>query len=102
MKIQLTELTKLIEGSLEGDGAVVITGAAGLEEAGPGDITFLGNQKYLPLVAKTKAAAVIVPENYKGDSKAVIRAKNPQLFFCQGAGVDRQGSAVIASTWYRC
>ena len=81
MKITLSELAKLIDGKLEGDGSVVITGAAGLEEAKGSDITFLGNKKYAPLVKKTSAGAVIVPEDYEPAAKPLIRAKNPQLSF---------------------
>jgi len=64
MKIKLKELAIIIEGKLDGNGDIIITGAAGLEEAGANEISFLGNPKYGRLVPATKAGAVIVPEAF--------------------------------------
>jgi len=84
MKIKLSELAGLVGGTLKGDGSAVITGAAGLEEAGSSDITFLGNQKYLQLVSSTLAGAVIVPDNFEAQAKTpLVIAKNPQLAFAK-------------------
>ena len=42
-----------------------ITGVNGLEKAGPGEISFLANRKYTPLLRTTRAAAVFVPMSFK-------------------------------------
>jgi UDP-3-O-[3-hydroxymyristoyl] glucosamine N-acyltransferase len=79
MKITLAEIAERVGGSLRGDGAVVIRGAAGIGEAGPEDITFLSNQKYRSQLATSKAGAVIVtPDVDTGDRPAVV-VKNPSL-----------------------
>ncbi len=56
---------------------------AALDTAGPDDISFLGNEKYLPQFLSTKAGAVIVPEGYdfKTDGPALISVQNPSLAF---------------------
>jgi len=45
-------------------GETEIRGVAGLETAGPDEITFLANPKYAPRVRQTKAGAIIVNEEF--------------------------------------
>ena len=40
------------------DGDIEITGAAGLEQAEPGQVTFLSNPRYTPKVATTGASGI--------------------------------------------
>ena len=56
-----------------------ITGVAGIEQAGPGQITFLANVKYTSAAKTTKASAVIVEENFPAISAGMLRSKNPYL-----------------------
>ena len=58
----LAELAHRLGCRLEGDGAVEVTRVAGLEEAGPGDLTFLSNPKYASKLPTTRASAVIAPD----------------------------------------
>ena len=58
----LAELAQRLGCRLEGDGAVDVTRVAGLEEAGPGDLTFLSNPKYASKLPATRASAVIAPD----------------------------------------
>jgi UDP-3-O-[3-hydroxymyristoyl] glucosamine N-acyltransferase len=48
----------------------VIRGIASLGSARPGDITFLGNPKYKPAVAATRASIVLLPPDYVGEPGA--------------------------------
>jgi len=83
-KITVSELANFIDGILEGDGSIEIRGLAGLTEAMLGDVTFLANPKYEKLVCETKASAVIVGYDWKGDANcAIIRVKNPDLAFAK-------------------
>ena len=43
----LKELSDRLQCRLEGDGAIEIHRVAGIEQAGPGDLTFVANAKYL-------------------------------------------------------
>jgi UDP-3-O-[3-hydroxymyristoyl] glucosamine N-acyltransferase len=60
-----------------------ITGVAGIEEAGPGQITFLANPKYAPLAETTGAAAIIVADEFPAGGTALLRGKNPYLAFAR-------------------
>ena len=56
-----------------------ITGVAGIEHAGPGQITFLANVKYTAAAKTSKASAVIVAENFPAISTGMLRSGNPYL-----------------------
>jgi UDP-3-O-[3-hydroxymyristoyl] glucosamine N-acyltransferase len=60
------------------DGA--ISGIASLDQARAGDLSFLGNPKYRPLVAGSQASIILVPEDYEeapADGQLLIRIQNP-------------------------
>ncbi len=60
-----------------------ITGFSTIQEAEPGDITFLGNARYAPQLKKSKASALLVDETFADipDGMAAIRVTNPTLVF---------------------
>jgi len=60
-----------------------ITGVAGIETAGPGQITFISNPKYAASARTTKAAAVIVAEDFPAITAAMLRSRNPYLDFAR-------------------
>ncbi|HKH99240.1 MAG TPA: UDP-3-O-(3-hydroxymyristoyl)glucosamine N-acyltransferase [Candidatus Sulfotelmatobacter sp.] len=60
-----------------------ITGLNGIEQAGPGDLTFVSNPKYAAAARTTKASAVIVAENFPAIPAAMLRAKDPYLAFAR-------------------
>lgn len=62
-----------------------ITGIAGIEEAGPGQITFLANPKYAAAARATKASAVILGEDFPALKTAMLRSKNPYFAFARCA-----------------
>ncbi|HKJ72140.1 MAG TPA: UDP-3-O-(3-hydroxymyristoyl)glucosamine N-acyltransferase [Gammaproteobacteria bacterium] len=55
------ELAAAIGAELRGDGEAAITGAASLESAGAGELTFFANKRYRAQLEATTAAAVILP-----------------------------------------
>ena len=58
--LSLKELSNHVGGVITGDSSVMIHGAAGLKEAGKGEITFLSNPRYANLLGETQASAVIL------------------------------------------
>jgi UDP-3-O-[3-hydroxymyristoyl] glucosamine N-acyltransferase len=61
---------------------VEITGVATIEDAGPGDITFLANERYAVALKESQAGAVLVATGYDGDPPMpMLRAPNPRLAF---------------------
>src|SRR6266478_686158 len=62
-----------------GSADIDITGVASIEQAGPGQLTFVSNPKYAAAAKTTKASAVIVAEDFPAISSAMLRSKNPYL-----------------------
>ncbi len=78
----LKDIARLVDGEIAGDEDVVITGVSGIKEAEQGDITFVANPKYFPLIDKTRASAVIAPrEIVSRQKKPILRTENPSLAF---------------------
>lgn len=75
----LRELAAFLWCDIAGDGAVEITGIRGIEEAGPGDITFIANPKYRRFLESTAASAVIVPPDIGQTSKNLIIIDDPYV-----------------------
>jgi UDP-3-O-[3-hydroxymyristoyl] glucosamine N-acyltransferase len=55
------ELAAAVGAELHGDAATEVTGAASLEAAGPGDLTFFANKRLRAQLEATGAAAVLLP-----------------------------------------
>jgi UDP-3-O-[3-hydroxymyristoyl] glucosamine N-acyltransferase len=70
----LGDLASQVGGEVLGDKNIQIFATAGLAQAGEGQISFLANRKYTPLVKSTQASAVIVKEKM---------ASNAALLICQ-------------------
>ena len=60
-----------------------ITGVAGIDDARPGQLTFISNPKYAAAARTTKASAIIVAEDFPALSTAMLRSKNPYLDFAR-------------------
>lgn len=81
--MQLRDIANALDAHLEGDGDLDITGVNGIEEAEPGQITFVSNPKYAAAAKTTRASAVIVDERFPAISAATLRSKNPYLAFAR-------------------
>ncbi len=81
MKSTLRQLAALVRGTLDGDGELVVQSACPLQEAQPGDITFLDRKSGAPLLAQSRATAAIVPADFVLTGKALIRVADPLLAF---------------------
>ncbi len=85
MKMELAwkELLALLpEAQVEGQGPEIIKGIAALEEAGPEDLSFLGNSRYRRAVAGCKAGVLLLPYDYQGSpgtGQAYLRVAQPSL-----------------------
>jgi len=79
----VAELAALVGGEHSiGHGSVTITGPAALAEARPGEISFFGHPRYAADLKTTKAAAVLVPRDFAGETPAVcIRVEDPSAAF---------------------
>ncbi len=81
--MNLEDLALRLNCTLAGDGGIEITGVAGMEHAGPTELTFLANPKYAHKVRKTKAAAILASEPVKDHPIATLVSVNPYLDFAK-------------------
>ena len=81
--MKLSELAALTGAELEGNSVdTEITGAAGLDDATTGHVTFLANPHYTPKVNTTQASAIYLSETSPIDRQMpVLRAKDPYLAY---------------------
>ncbi len=105
--MRLGDIAKALDCRLVGDPDIEITGVAGLEDAGPSDLTFLSNPRYASLASQTRAAALIVDRPLDGVSTAFVVSANPYLDFARSLELllppaerepGRHPTAVIAET----
>jgi len=80
MRVTLEELACLLAGELEGDGHTIISGVAPVEQAQPGDITFLAESKQASRLTESQASAVLIMPQVTVDRPA-IRVADPYLGF---------------------
>jgi UDP-3-O-[3-hydroxymyristoyl] glucosamine N-acyltransferase len=85
--VTLAELARRLDCRLDGDGAIEVTRVAAIDEAGPGDVTFLTNAKYASRLGSTRASAVIAGESATGAPCAVLRSGHPYLAMARAVGL---------------
>ena len=85
MKLTASEIARLAEGSLRGDSALHISGAAQLDKAGPSDLSFLADPALAAAASGSKAGCLLVPtgsdEQFKDFTGTLIFTKNPKYAF---------------------
>ncbi len=115
--LKLTDLAERLDCRLDAAADVAdveIHRVAGIEHAGPGDLTFVANPRYYALVGQTRASAVILGPTKSAEADVsppcpVLRAKDPYLAFAQAVvllvpatpasrGVDRLSSVAADAT----
>jgi len=85
--MKLSEVAQKLACRLEGAPDVEIHGIAGIENAQAGQITFLANRRYFPLLKTTRASAVLIDDRIALDRAAglppiaALRTANPYLAF---------------------
>jgi UDP-3-O-[3-hydroxymyristoyl] glucosamine N-acyltransferase len=82
--MKLSEIAKHTDAEVEGKGDIEIEGLAGIEEAGPNEITFLSNRRYRSRLKTTRAGAVYLgPGEEAPPGCPVLRSRNPYLSFAK-------------------
>lgn len=83
MSLTLAEIARLVEGQLVGDDDLVITGAATLPVARPGEITLADHPKLAPQLDRCEASAVIVPATFQPRDRAFVAVSNVHAAFAK-------------------
>ena len=85
--MKLRELSERLGCRLEGNGDLDILRVAGIQDAEPGDVTFLANPKYEKTLRLTRASAVILRDDAPAASCAMLRTREPYLAFARAVGL---------------
>ncbi len=81
--MNLTEISRLLDCALIGDGSQEITGVAAIESATPTELTFLANPRYASKVKETRAGAVLAREAVEGVPASFLISSDPYLDFAR-------------------
>jgi UDP-3-O-[3-hydroxymyristoyl] glucosamine N-acyltransferase len=97
--LTLQEIARRLGVEVAGDPATTVSGVASLDDAGPGDITFLANPRYRRKLATTRAGAVIVGTRDR-DATAIARivADNPYACYARTVALFHPPKAAVAGT----
>jgi UDP-3-O-[3-hydroxymyristoyl] glucosamine N-acyltransferase len=85
MEITASQIAELIQGNIEGDSNTVVSSVGKIENAKPGDVSFLANPKYISHIYDTKASLVIVSNDLvleKDVPCTIVRHHMPYYGFC--------------------
>ena len=86
--MKLSELAERLGCELRGDGDAEVGGVAGIEEAGPGDLTFLANPRYAARLASSRAGAVILAPGHPAPVPSLV-TEDPYLAFARAVALLR-------------
>ncbi len=87
-ELTLGELARRLECPIEGDDRIEITGVTKIETAGPGELTFLAQSKFISALATTRASAIIVAPGVSTVRRVPSSAApSPYLTFGRAVGI---------------
>ena len=88
--MKLRDIAEQLHCRLEGDGELDIVRVAPIQQAQPGDLTFVASARYLPELKTTRASAVILGTSKTGDPSApcaVLKADDPYSAFARAVSL---------------
>lgn len=91
--ITAAQVAELCQGTfgkatLEGDGAMVISGVNQLESATPGDLSFVANRKAAERAGESKAGCLLVPLAFENPlGRTLVRVADPRAAFARLIGL---------------
>lgn len=78
----VSEIAQLLRAEWEGEGGLVIRGAAPLESAGSEQLSFVSNRKAIASAQDSKAGCLVVPLDFP-PGRTLIRAADPRTAFAR-------------------
>jgi UDP-3-O-[3-hydroxymyristoyl] glucosamine N-acyltransferase len=85
--MKISELAKLLGGTLRGEEGREVHEVAALGAAGPDDLTYAEGAKSLELATTSRAGCILVPEDSVLTGRTTIGVANPKLAFVRAAQV---------------
>jgi len=89
VELSLQKIAELVGGKVDGDGSLLVRDLAEIQHAGPGELSFLGNPKYVKFLATTRATAILVEENFKEPYPNLIRVPNVNFAYSRALAIFR-------------
>jgi UDP-3-O-[3-hydroxymyristoyl] glucosamine N-acyltransferase len=80
--MKLSQIAQIVNCRMTGND-VEIQRVAGIDEAEPGDLTFVSNRKYISHIPNTRASAIILGEDIASVSIPSLRCNDPYLAFAR-------------------
>ncbi|MBY0513349.1 MAG: UDP-3-O-(3-hydroxymyristoyl)glucosamine N-acyltransferase [Gemmataceae bacterium] len=81
MTVTVRQLAEWVSGEVLGNAEQLISNARALGEAGPGDITFVADDRHLAAWHECRASAAVVPPSVAVNGRPVIRVSDPLMAF---------------------
>ena len=82
--LRISEIAGRLDGEVIGPEDARVASVAGLREAEPDQLSFLGNAKYAKLLRDTRAGAVLVSRTWEGEASVpLIRVGDPDKAFAE-------------------
>lgn len=79
----VTDVASFLSGQLVGSPETVLSGVSNLEQAGPGDLSFVAGDRFLKAASQSRAAALLVGRALPESPAPQIVVPNPALAFAR-------------------
>ncbi len=86
-RIRLSDLAAQLDLEVEGDPDVMLSGVASLDEAGPGDLTFVRDAAFAVRLRESQAGAVIALHGLDVAGRPALRSADPSRDFYRAARI---------------
>jgi UDP-3-O-[3-hydroxymyristoyl] glucosamine N-acyltransferase len=83
LKYRAADIARELDGEVEGDASVLLTGFAPATTARTGDLTFAENETFFVKAEQSAAAAILIDGPFHSATKALIRVSNARIAFAR-------------------
>jgi UDP-3-O-[3-hydroxymyristoyl] glucosamine N-acyltransferase len=87
VSLTVEALAEQLQAELEGVGPAVLTGVKSLDQAGPAELSFLSNRRYLAAARASAAGAILVGPGIELGQRCVLRCPDPYLSFAEAMAI---------------
>ncbi|HMP17732.1 MAG TPA: LpxD N-terminal domain-containing protein, partial [Gemmatales bacterium] len=81
--LRASQIAEMVKGILVGEGEIPVTGARALMEAGPGDVSFLADDKQHKNLANRQVSVLIARPGTRHGDTTIIEVEDPFGAFLQ-------------------
>lgn len=81
--MRVRDLAQALQCAFEGDGDLVLTGAAELERANASELSFVAAEKYWKAAAASSAGCLVATPDFPAEGRTVIRSADARMTFAK-------------------